>query len=121
MDEPPGPTPLPTARPVSGEAAADAELIADQLELLVEASGWLSSELKHIMTCRALLTQVTVNRLVALGERMRPAAAARDRLARIEPDRLLAGGVVWLARHPAGRLEESAATRAARVWAGGAA
>jgi len=121
MDEPPAPTPLPTARPVSGEATGDAERIADQLELLVDASGWLSSELTRIMTCRALLTQVTVNRLVALGERMRPAAAARDRLARIEPDRLLAGGAVWLARQHAARIQESAAIRAARVWAGGAA
>lgn len=105
--------------PVGG---ADPEWIADQLELLADASGWLRSELEHLMTCRALLTQVTVNRLVALGDRMRPAAAARDRLARIEPARLLAGGAVWLARQPPATLEKSsAAARAARLWTGGAA
>lgn len=103
------------------EVAADAELIADQLDALGEASRWLSAELEHILTCRALMTQVTVNRLVALGERLRPAAAVRDHLARIEPARLLAGGAVWLARQPPTPLGESATTRAARSWFGGAA
>jgi len=118
MDEPPGLSASPAA---AAGVAADAEWIADQLDSLAQASRWLSGELEHIMTCRALLTQVTVNRLVALGERMRPAAAARDRLARIDPARLLAGGAVWLARQPPATFGESAAARAARVWAGGAA
>ena len=100
---------------------ADSEHIADQFQLLTDASCWLTSELDHIMTCRALLSQVTVNRLVALGEQMRPAAAARDQLARIEPDRLFAGGAVWLARQSPAMVKESAAARAARVWVGGAA
>ena len=121
MDEPSSSAaPAALADAAGDDAAADAELIADQLDALGEASRWLSAELEHIATCRALLTQVTVNRLVALGERLRPAAAVRDRLARIEPARLLAGGAVWLARQPAARLEDSASTRAARSWFGAA-
>lgn len=120
MDEPPGLTASPSAAVLS-VGGADAELIADQLDSLAAASRWLSAELEHLMTCRALVSQVTVNRLVALGERMRPAAAARDRLARLEPARLLAGGAVWLARQPPATFGESAATRAARRWTGGAA
>ena len=120
MEEPAGLFTIAGAADAAGDEAADSERIADQFEVLAQASCWLRSELEHIMTCRTLLSQVTVNRLVALGERIRPAAAAREQLAGIEPARLYAGGAVWLARQPPPMLQESAAVRAARAWIGGA-
>lgn len=98
-------------------AAEGADLIADQFDVLISADHWLEQELRRIKAGCTSANQVTVNRLVALGERMRPAAAVRARLARIEPTLFEAGIRRWAARQ-APEDADSAASRAHRVWTG---
>ncbi len=104
--------------PIDG-AAGNAAAVADQFEVLAAANRWFDAELHLIYQSCTPLSQSTVNRLVALGERMRPAAEARDRLARIDPAMLLAGVRIWVSRQAPGAAE-SAAGRAQRVWSAGA-
>ena len=58
-------------------AVDGADQIADQFDVLASANRWFDDELHLIYASRTPLSQSTVNRLVALGERMRPAAEVR--------------------------------------------
>lgn len=98
-------------------AQGSVEQIADQFDLLAPANRWLDDELHRLYACHPPLSQATVNRLLALGERMRPAAEVRDRLASLDPGRLMAGVRVWVDRQTAGG-RETAAVRADRAWSG---
>lgn len=104
-------------------AAPTSEEVADQLETLAAAHAWLLAEQRLIASGGVRLSQVLVDRLVALGNRMRPAAQIRARLRQVDPELLLAGMAVWLRRHPpitAGRDRPvRAADRAERAWSGG--
>jgi hypothetical protein len=103
--------------PADAAVTDGADLIADQFDVLVVADRWLEEELRRIKAGCTSANQVTVNRLVALGERMRPAAAVRARLARIEPTLFTAGVRIWAARQSP-EDPESAAARAHQVWTG---
>jgi hypothetical protein len=100
--------------------APTADQIADAFDLLARTYRCFREELTEISTCEAPLSQACVDRLVALGGRMQPAAAARTLLARVAPDRVLAGVAVWASRHtPNGSDYTPAALRARRLWAAG--
>jgi hypothetical protein len=116
---PVGGAPVVGAPVVGATAGADADAVADQFEVLASANRWFDDELHLIYRSPTPLSQSTVNRLVVLGERMRPAAEVRDRLARLEPAVLLAGVRVWVGRQ-APVADGSAAGRAERVWSAGA-
>lgn len=120
----------PGTRPAAALAAPTAEQIADVFDLLARASRWLREELDEIAVCRTPLSQTSVDRLVAVGRRMRPAAAARTRLAHLDPALLLAGVAVWVNRQPPADTDPdlaaagaggTAAARARLLWAAGGA
>lgn len=97
--------------------APTADQIADAFDLLARTYQWFRAELDEISTCDAPLSQTSVDRLVALGARMQPAAAARTLLAGVAQDRILAGVAVWVSRHtPNGADYKPAALRARRLW-----
>lgn len=100
--------------------APTADQIADAFDLLARTYRWFRGELDEISTCDAPLSQACVDRLVALGGRMQPAAAARTLLAGVAPDQILAGVAVWVSRQtPGGADDKPAALRARRLWAAG--
>ena len=97
-----------------------ADQIADAFDLLARTYRWFRDELDEISTCQTPLSQPSVDRLVALGSRMQPAAAARTLLAEVAPEQVLAGVAVWVGRHtPDGSDYQPAALRARRLWAAG--
>jgi len=99
---------VPQPVPVIGPSV---EQIADAFDLLARTYRWFRDELEEISTCQTPLSQACVDRLVALGSRMQPAAAART---------LLAGVAVWVSRQSSGGADYTpAALRARRLWAAG--
>jgi hypothetical protein len=82
-----------------GDTLTTAESVADSFELLAAESRWFAQEMDAIYASRVLLSRSSVERLVALGERMKPAVQARERLATLEPTHLQAGIAVWIGRH----------------------
>ncbi len=108
---------LPRPVPVIGPSV---EQIADAFDLLARTYRWFRDELEEISTCQTPLSQVCVDRLVALGSRMQPAAAARTLLAGVPRDQILAGVAVWVSRQSSGGADYTpAALRARRLWAAG--
>lgn len=108
---------VPRPVPVIGPSV---EQIADAFDLLARTYRWFRDELEEISTCQTPLSQACVDRLVALGSRMQPAAAARTLLAGVPRDQILAGVTGWVSRQSTGGAEYTpAALRARRLWAAG--
>ena len=94
--------------------------VADAFEEFDRAYRWFRDELDEINTSQAPLSQTSVDRLVALGGRMQPAAAASSLLAGVEPKLILAGVAVWVGRRTArGANYRPAAMRARWLWLAG--
>ena len=94
--------------------------VADAWDLFDQAYRWFRDELDEINTSQAPLSQTSVDRLVALGSRMQPAAEAATLLAGVEPNLILAGVAVWVGRRTArGADYRPAAMRARRLWLAG--
>lgn len=68
-----------------------AETIADTFELLARERAWLDRELFEITDSRPTLSRTTIDRIVALGQRLTPAALVHDRLTALDPAALQAG------------------------------
>ncbi len=95
--------------------------IAHAFDLLAAANQWLTEELRWLADCENPLSQVSVNRLTALGRRMQPAAQARAALAHADPAVVLAGMAMWVGRQPARSGDrDSCHAQAQRLWAAGA-
>jgi hypothetical protein len=77
--------------------------VAEQLELLAGANAEMALELDQISRGGRALSQATVERLAALVDRLRPAAAARTSLAGLDQAMLLAGVREWQRRAGARR------------------
>lgn len=108
---------VPRPVPVIGPSV---EQIADAFDLLARTYRWFRDELEEISSCQTPLSQACVDRLVALGSRMQPAAAARTLLAGVPRDQILAGVTVWVSRQSTGGADYTpAALRARRLWAAG--
>ena len=106
-------------RPVTVVGPSVAQ-IADAFDLLARTYRWFRDELEEISTCQTPLSQASVDRLVALGSRMQPAAAARTLLAGVPRDQILAGVTVWVSQQTLGGADDTpAALRARRLWAAG--
>jgi hypothetical protein len=99
-------------REMSREAMADdaarlyvtpalAERIADQLATVARASCLLSEQAGQILAGGAVVSRSTLTSLEELLVVLRPAVQVRSELAALDPDLLLAGAHVWLARRPA--------------------
>ncbi len=96
-----------------------AEQVADLLEAVADANGWMAAESAEsggILSSRATVSQVTVDRFSRLAEQLRPGASARARLSNLDPDVLLAATSLWLSRLSRPRPVQSAAARAQSRW-----
>lgn len=97
--------------------ATTAEQVADLLATLAAANGLIAAESDRISSSRAAVSMATLDRLTRLTDELRPGAQARAQLSELDPDLLLAGTSVWLARRrSATPTELSAAARAAARW-----
>jgi acyl-CoA reductase-like NAD-dependent aldehyde dehydrogenase len=98
--------------------------VADLLAAVAAANGRLAAEADRIANSRAAIRLATIDRLTRLGDDLRPAATARAQLAQLDPELLLAGTSVWLARRraqPTSPTTASATDRAAARWGGASA
>ena len=86
----------PTAESADGADGADG--VADLLQEVAAAGGFLAAELDLIASSRAPVSEYTVLRLEALAARLRPAARMRARLGGLDPQLLVAGVRRWVAR-----------------------
>ena len=92
----------PTADGADGADGSDgADGVADLLEEVAAAGGFLAAELDLIASSRAPVSEYTVLRLEALAARLRPAARMRARLGGLDPQLLVAGVRRWVARRDA--------------------
>gem|GEM_PF-5231954 len=90
-----------------------AEQVADLLEAVADANGWMAIELDGILSARTTVSQATVDRFSRLAEQLRPGASARARLSNLDPDLLLAATSLWMSRR---RPAQSATARAQSQW-----
>lgn len=90
-----------------------AEQVADLLEAVADANGWMAIELDGILSSRATVSQATVDRFSRLAEQLRPGASARARLSNLDPDLLLAATSLWMSRR---QPVPSATARAQTRW-----
>jgi hypothetical protein len=90
-----------------------AEQVADLLEAVADANGWMAIELDGILSSRAAVSQATVDRFSRLAEQLRPGASARARLSNLDPDLLLAATSLWMSRR---QPVQNAAARAQMRW-----
>lgn len=95
--------------------APTVEQVADLLATVAAANGLIAAEADRISSSRAAVSLATLDRLTELTTDLRPGAEARAVLSELDPDLLLAGTSVWLARRSADR-QSSAAERAAARW-----
>lgn len=84
-----------------GLVVPTADAVANLIEAVTVASGFLGDELDVIATNRAPVSEGTALRLEALATRLRPAARSGARLGGLQPVVLEAGVRVWLARRVA--------------------
>ena len=104
-----------------------ADQVADLLAAVAAANGRIATAADRIATSRAAVSLATIERLTRLADDLRPDAEARAQLARVDPELLLAGTSVWLARRKGARrgtaapLAWSAAARDAARWGGASA
>lgn len=82
----------------SEHEATNPESVAASFEALAAESKWFAQELDKINSSRSIVSIACADRLVALGQRLKPAALERDRLARLDPAELQAGVDLWLLR-----------------------
>ncbi|WP_375504475.1 hypothetical protein [uncultured Jatrophihabitans sp.] len=94
------------------------DLVADLLATVAAANGLIAAEADRISNSRAVVSLATLERLATLTAELRPGAEARAVLAELDPDLLLAGTSVWLARRRSAAAGPSAAARAATRWGG---
>lgn len=87
-------------RPTTQSASLrpSAEQVADLLEVVRTTNARLASEVCSILRSRAHLGHTTVYRLEQLAHDVRPAAAARQSLAELEPALLMEGTALWMRR-----------------------
>ena len=90
-----------------------AEQVADLLEAVADANGWMAFESGGILSSRAAVSQATVDRFSRLAEQLRPGASARARLSNLDPNLLLRATSLWMSRR---RPVQSAAARAQTRW-----
>ena len=90
-----------------------AEQVADLLEAVADANGWMAAESGGILSSRAAVSQATVGRFSRLAEQLSPGASARARLSNLDPDLLLAATSLWMSRR---QPVQSAAARAQSRW-----
>ena len=90
-----------------------AEQVADLLEAVADANGWMAIELDGILSSRAAVIQATVDRFSRLAEQLRPGASAWARLSNLNPGLLLAATSLWMSRR---QPVQSAAARAQSRW-----
>lgn len=74
------------------------ESIAASFEALAAESRWFAQEMDEINSSRLTISLACAEKLVALGERLKPAALERKRLAQLDPAQLQAGVDLWLSR-----------------------
>ncbi len=96
--------------------APTVEQVADLLATVAAANGLIAAEADRISSSRAAVSLATLDRLTELTTELRPGAEARAVLSELDPDLLLAGTSVWLARRRAVIRQSSAADRAAARW-----
>jgi hypothetical protein len=84
-----------------GARASRATPLIRWIEVANVANGRLAAEVDRIIGCRAAVSQATIDRLTQRAEGLRPWAAARARLAGLEPDLVVARPVGG----PGGRRE----------------
>lgn len=106
----------PKTPPVTIDSAV--ERVADVLASVAAANGLIGAEADRISNSRAVVSLATLERLTTLTAELRPGAEARAVLAELNPDLLLAGTSVWLARRRSAAAGHSAAARAATRWGG---
>ena len=82
-------------------AEPTADVVADLIDAVAAAGGFLADELDMIAASRAPVSEGTALRLEALAARLRPAATVRARLGDLEPAALEAGVRAWVARRGA--------------------
>lgn len=100
-------------------AVMTAQQVADLLEAVLTANGHIAAEAARIAESDQMVSQAMVDGLTSLGQRLRPGAEARARLGTADPQLLLAGTAVWLARR---KQRSGSATQRARLrWSGPAA
>ena len=97
----------------TGVPEPTAEQVADLLEAVADANGWMAAELDGILRSRAAVSQATVDRFSRLAEQLRPGASARARLSNLDPDLLLRATSLWMSRC---QPVQSAAARAQTRW-----
>lgn len=85
----------------TADGADGADGVADLLEEVAAAGGFLAEELDLIASSRAPVSEYTVLRLEALAARLRPAARMRARLGGLDPQLLVAGVRRWVTRRDA--------------------
>jgi hypothetical protein len=85
----------------TADGSDGADGVADLLEEVAAAGGFLAEELDLIASSRAPVSEYTVLRLEALAARLRPAARMRARLGGLDPQLLVAGVRRWVARRDA--------------------
>lgn len=99
--------------------ATTANQVADLLAAVAAANGRIAAEADRIASSRAAVSLATIDRLTRLADDLRPGATARAQLAQLDPELLLAGTSVWLARRRAQSTSTAtAAARAAARWGG---
>lgn len=96
--------------------APTAEQVADLFTIVAAANGLFAAEADRISNSRAAVSLAALDRLSELAAELRPGAEARAVLSDLDPDLLLAGTSVWLARHRTATTERSAVDRAADRW-----
>lgn len=114
----------PTTPPVT------VDQVADLLTTVAAANGLVAAEADRISSSRAAVSLATLERLTRLTAELRPGAEARALLSELDPDLLLAGTSVWLARRRSAAASHStdsrsadsrsAAARAASRWSAAA-
>ena len=108
--------PSPPARPRDA-AHRTVEQVADLLDAVYQANGRMAAEVDRIIGSRAAVSQATIDRFTRLAADLRPGARARAELSDLDPDLLLAGTSVCMARRRA--RADSASGRAEARWSGG--
>ncbi len=95
-----------------------AEQVADLLEAVADANGWMAIELDGILSSRAIVSQATEGRVGRLAEQLRPGPSARATLSNLDPDLLSAATSLWMSwPPPVGSAAARAQTRWTTRWA----
>ena len=84
--------------PSPGTVEATIDQVADLLATVAAANGLIAAEADRLSNSRAAVSLATLERLTTLTDELRPGAEARAVLSELDPDLLLAGTSVWLAR-----------------------